>query len=143
MAGRPAKEFDKKQFTDLVSLGCTQEEICWFFRDKDGKPANIDTLSRWCKRTYGLNFHDYRQQMGLTALKIQLRRNQLELSRKSAAMAIFLGKQFLGQRDNPDKEERDARLAVLRAKAEAIGAGADDEDTVVIVDDASSEYEDE
>lgn len=32
--GRPRKEFDKKAFEDLCSLGCSQEEICWFFRDE-------------------------------------------------------------------------------------------------------------
>lgn len=111
-AGRPKKEFDKKSFADLVSLGCTQEEICWFFRDNEGKPANVDTLSRWCKRTFGLNFQEYRNKVGLMYLKIQLRRNQLDLSKKSAAMAIFLGKNYLGQSDNPeqniDVEDSDA-----------------------------------
>ena len=106
-AGRPAKEFDKRTFSDLVGLGCKQEEICWFFRDRDtGKPANVDTLSRWCKRTYGLNFQEYRQQNGAMALKIQLRRNQLELSKKSAAMAIFLGKNYLGQKDSFDVDKK-------------------------------------
>lgn len=98
-AGRPPKEFDKKTFVDLVGLGCDQKEICWFFRDEKGKPANIDTLSRWCKRTFGLNFQDYYHQNGGMAMRIKLRRNQLKLSERSAAMAIFLGKQYLGQRD--------------------------------------------
>lgn len=34
--------------------------------------------------------------------KIALRRNQLRLSEKSAAMAIWLGKQWLGQVESPD-----------------------------------------
>ena len=142
-AGRPPKQFDTAQFADLVGLGCTQEEICWFFRDREtGKPANPDTLSRWCKREYGLNFQEYSAKMGTMALKIQLRRNQLALSRKSAAMAIFLGKQYLGQRDNPDEEERKARLDALRARANI--SGADDAgDAVTIVDDTESDYEDD
>jgi hypothetical protein len=99
-AGRPRKEFDKKAFADLIGFGCSQEEICWFFRDKDtGIPANPDTLSRWCKRTYGMNFQEFKKQNELMPLKIQLRKNQLELSKKSAAMAIFLGKNYLGQSD--------------------------------------------
>lgn len=98
--GRPTKEFDKKAFADLIGFGCSQEEICWFFRDKDtGIPANADTLSRWCKRTYGMNFQEFKKQNELMPLKIQLRKNQLELSKKSAAMAIFLGKNYLGQSD--------------------------------------------
>lgn len=100
--GRPTTEFDKRLFSDLIGLGCSQAEICWVFRDKNtGKPANVDTLSRWCKRTYGMSFQEYKRQNELMALKIQLRRNQLELSKKSAAMAIWLGKQYLDQKDNP------------------------------------------
>lgn len=98
--GRPVKEFDKKSFVDLVGLGCTQEEICWFFRDDTGKTANIDTLSRWCKRTFGMNFQEYFKKNGAMALKIKLRQNQLKLSENNAAMAIFLGKNWLGQRDS-------------------------------------------
>lgn len=97
--GRPKKEFDKKIFQDLVGLGCTQEEICWFFRDGTGKSANIDTLTRWCKREFGMTFQEYFRQNGRMALKIQLRRNQMNLSKSSAAMAIFLGKNLLGQTD--------------------------------------------
>lgn len=114
--GRPKKEFDKKAFADLIGFGCSQEEICWFFRDKDtGIPANVDTLSRWCKRTYGMNFQEFKKQNELMPLKIQLRRNQLELSKKSAAMAIFLGKNYLDQKDNPtdtDEEKQDNKLEI-------------------------------
>ena len=35
-------------------------------------------------------------------LKIKLRRNQFKLSEKSASMAIWLGKQYLNQRDNTE-----------------------------------------
>ena len=118
-AGRPSKEFDKKAFSDLVGLGCTQEEVCWFFRDETGKVANIDTLSRWCKRTFGQNFQEYFRENGGMALKIKLRRNQYELSKKSAAMAIWLGKQYLGQRENieyEDKEALDRLDAILEMK---------------------------
>lgn len=109
---RPAKEFDKQAFIDLLGFGCTQEEICWFFRDANGVPVHPDTLSRWCKRTYGMGFKEYRDKVGLMELKIKLRQNQLELSKKSAAMAIFLGKNYLGQSDNPqeniDTEDSDS-----------------------------------
>lgn len=97
--GRPKKEFDKKTFIDLIAIGCEGDEICFMFRDPSGKPANIDTLSRWCKREFGMTFQDYKKQNGGMALKIKLRQNQLKLSEKSAAMAIWLGKQYLGQKD--------------------------------------------
>lgn len=98
-AGRPRKEFDKKEFMNLVGMGCTQEEICWWFRDDTGKPANVDTLSRWCKRTFGENYQEYYKKNGGMALKISLRKSQLKLAEKSAAMAIFLGKNYLNQTD--------------------------------------------
>lgn len=107
-AGRPTKEFNKKVFMDLVGLGCTQEEICWFFRDDTGKVANKDTLSRWCERTFGLNFQEYNKQNGYMMLKIKLRKYQLDLAKKSAAMGIWLGKQYLGQTDNVEHEDKEA-----------------------------------
>ena len=87
-----------------MGLGCDAKEICWWFRDETGKPANLDTLTRWCKRVFGVGFHEYMTQNGAMMLKIKLRRNQLKLSEHSAAMAIFLGKQYLGQRDNWTEE---------------------------------------
>ena len=99
-AGRPRKEFNAKAFADLVSIGCEEDEICWFFRGEDGKPANRDTLSRWCKRTFGLNFQEYKKQNGLMRIKIEVRKNQLELSKTNSAMAIWLGKQYLGQKES-------------------------------------------
>jgi hypothetical protein len=81
MAGRPRAEFDKKQFADLIGLGCGDQEICWWFRDADGKPANIDTLSRWCKREFGMNFQEFRKKNGGIARNIQIRKNQLDLSK--------------------------------------------------------------
>ena len=101
--GRPRIDIDRKTFVDLVGLGCAQDEICWFFRDESGKPISEDTLTRWCKREFGCNFAEYRNQNGLMAMKIKLRRNQLKLSEKNAAMAIWLGKQILSQVENPNE----------------------------------------
>ena len=106
--GRPPAEFDKKEFMNLVGLGCTQEEISWWFRDETGKPANIDTLSRWCLRTFGENFQEYYKKNGGMAMKISLRKNQLKLSEKNAGMAIFLGKNYLGQKDFFESDNKDA-----------------------------------
>ena len=119
--GRPLKVFNKKAFEDLVGLGCTQEEICWYFRDDDGKPANIDTLTRWCKREYGMTFQEYFRQSGHMGAKISLRRNQLKLAEKSAAMAIFLGKNLLGQTDNIETKvefESDGFIEALKGQAQ-------------------------
>lgn len=105
--GRKLKEFDKKTFVDLIGLGCDVDEIRWFFRDETGKPANIDTLSRWCVREFGVNFQEYKRQNGGMALRIKLRQNQLRLSEKSAAMCIFLGKNYLGQSDSTPVDNKE------------------------------------
>jgi hypothetical protein len=123
MAGRPTKEFDRKTFVDLVGLNCDQQEICWFFRDENGKPANVDTLSRWCVRTFGMNFQEYfRQNRGL-AMKIKLRQAQMKLAEKSAAMAIFLGKNMLGQTDKVENEGNEAIMQKLDNVLSHIGEG--------------------
>ena len=122
--GRPKIEFDKEQFQKLVGLGCTGKEIAWWFSNAQGKPANIDTISRWCKRTYGMDFTAYKKENGGIFRNIQLRQNQLELSRHSAAMAIFLGKNYLGQTDvtevvdNTPIEKLDSILKGIKNNAE-------------------------
>lgn len=93
--GRPKAQIDKAAFEALCKLQCTEEEICDFFGITD------KTLVAWCKENYGLTFSEvFRQKRG--AGKISLRRMQLELAKKNATMAIWLGKQWLGQRDNVD-----------------------------------------
>lgn len=99
--GRPRKELDKKAFIDLVGMGCDSEEIAWWFRDETGKPASLNLITEWCKREFGMTFREYSKQNKGVAARIKLRDNQLKLSEKSAAMAIWLGKQMLGQREDP------------------------------------------
>lgn len=89
---RPRKEIDQKNFENLCGLQCTKEEICAFFDVTD------KTLDGWCSRTYGKSFSDvFREKRGIG--KISLRRSQFELAKKNATMAIWLGKQYLEQRD--------------------------------------------
>lgn len=90
--GRPKKEIDQEQFERLCGLQCTLEEVCDFFQVTD------KTLNRWCRDIYGETFSDVfakKRSFG----KIALRRAQFRLAEKNAAMAIWLGKQFLGQRE--------------------------------------------
>lgn len=103
---RPRKEIDQTQFENLCAIQCTEEEICGWFAVSD------DTLNRWCKRTYGKSFADtFKQKRGKG--RISLRRSQWQLAEKSATMAIWLGKQFLGQRDNVDVTVSDAKGVAL------------------------------
>lgn len=120
---RPRKKIDQKQFENLCGLQCTLEEICGFF------DVCTDTLETWCKRTYKANFSEvFSKKRGLG--KISLRRNQWRLAEKNATMAIWLGKQYLGQRDqieatvSVDKREDDALSASLRELAQSVESDA-------------------
>lgn len=95
--GRPKKEIKQEQFEAMCQIQATHEEIQLVLGVSD------KTLNAWCKRTYGRTFSDvFREKREVG--KISLRRKQWKLADKSAAMAIFLGKQYLGQRDEKSLE---------------------------------------
>ena len=95
--GRPMKEIDQKNFEKLCALQCTILEVCCFF------DVDESTLERWCKKTYGTTFSKVFEVKRGTG-KISLRRSQWRLAEKNTAMAIFLGKNYLGQKDTADVE---------------------------------------
>ena len=101
ITGRPPKEFSTEEFEKLLSIQCTQEEVCYFFNTTD------KTLSNWCQRTYGMNFSECHKKYGARG-KISLRRYQFKLAQKNPTMAIFLGKQYLGQTDKIEQSVFDA-----------------------------------
>lgn len=83
---------DKKVFENLCGLQCSMLEICDAF-DVDDK-----TLTSWCKATYDMPFSEiFKLKRGKG--QISLRRMQWKLAEKNASMAIFLGKQYLEQKD--------------------------------------------
>lgn len=115
---RPQIEINQKQFENLCAMMCTLDEIAGFF------DCSSDTIERWCKRTYAEGFADVYKKKSARG-KMSLRRNQFELSKRSAAMAIFLGKQYLGQKDNDGGENNEAI-----EKLDAILEGFDKRDGV-------------
>lgn len=89
---RPQTEISKEQFESLCNLQCTLDEIAGFFK------CSQDTIERWCKRTYEQSFADTYKTYSQNS-KISLRRLQFKLAEKHPNMAIWLGKQYLGQTD--------------------------------------------
>ena len=106
--GRPKKEIDKKIFEKLCGLQCTHEEIAGVF------DCSADTIERWCKREYGETFAETYKKHSAKG-KTSLRRIQFKLAEKSAAMAIFLGKNYLGQKDNIIETDEQTLQAVGEA----------------------------
>ena len=99
-AGRPRIEIKKEEFEKLCGLQCTLEEIASFFNCSD------DTIERWCVRNYNCNFADvYKKHAGKG--KIALRRYQFNLAKTNPTMAIWLGRQMLGQRDRFETTDKE------------------------------------
>lgn len=109
-AGRPKKQIDKDQFEKLCGLQCTLEEFCCYFS------CNTDTLEKWCKKIYKMNFSEiFRIKRGNG--KISLRRKQFELAMSgNPTMLIWLGRNMLGQTDKIDvalEDKSNGKLADL------------------------------
>jgi len=112
-AGRPEKEIKKIDFEKLCALQCTQQEICDFFE------CDHKTLTKWCKRTYKKEYSQVYAEKKVGG-KISLRRLQFRLAEKSAAMAIFLGKNILGQSDFPENDNTDEVAAKANAQIQSL-----------------------
>lgn len=92
---RPRIEIGRKEFESLCSLQCTLSEIAGFFK------CSEDTIERWCIREMKMSFADAFKMYSVSG-KMSLRRIQFKLAEKNAGMAIFLGKQYLGQSDKTE-----------------------------------------
>ena len=80
----------KNLIEKLSALMCTDEEIAGIL------DVSVDTLTNKNNKEA---FSEYKKK-GQSRGKLSLRRNQFKLAEKSAPMAIFLGKNYLGQKDN-------------------------------------------
>lgn len=85
-AGRPKKEIDYATVEKLANIQCTQTEIASFLG------VSARTLQR---DEEFLKIYQKGQENG----KMSLRRIQYKLAEKNTTMAIWLGKQYLGQKD--------------------------------------------
>lgn len=85
----------KSEFEELCKIQCTETEIAGVFG------VCRDTLIDWCKDTYGKSFstvYEEKREGG----KASLRRSQWKIAESNPTMAIFLGKQYLGQTDKQE-----------------------------------------
>ena len=110
--GRPKAPIDKEQFEKLCSINCTEEEIAGWFK------CSVDTIRRFCKNEYKEPFCEVYKRLSANG-KISLRRTQFKIAEAgNATMAIWLGKQLLGQRDKQDvtiDNEQDYVINILPA----------------------------
>ena len=77
------ERIDKRQFETLCGMQCTEEEICSVFE------VSKDTLLRWCKNTYEMDFADVFKEKRAYGTA-SLRRTQWRMAEDNVAMAIWL-----------------------------------------------------
>lgn len=115
--GRRRVDIDLAEFEKLAGLQCTQEEIAeWFgvsvatIESRLKEPAYRDAWTR-----------------GKAKGKVALRRAQFNnaVKRNNASLQIWLGKQWLGQRDGDLSDDSEAKAAIIdlaaRLRADAKG----------------------
>lgn len=89
---RPRKYWSVEEFEKLCGLQCTKEEIAAWFDFSE------DTLENRLREEYNECFSVvFAKKRGIG--RTSLRRKQWKIADNNAAMAIFLGKNYLGQRD--------------------------------------------
>ena len=105
MAGRPKLEFDYEELRKLGELQCTYAEIAAFFG------CHVDTIRDRTKTDEEFSNALLR---GYEQGKMSLRRYQWRSAQKgNVKMLIWLGKQYLGQRDIPKEDEDNGALDKL------------------------------
>ncbi len=102
--GRPLKQIDANQVYKLAAMFCTDDEIAGFFG---------------CAETTIKKRFRNELDAGRSAGKMSIKRKQytLAVENGNVAMLIWLGKQYLGQRDKMDTSVRDetpGRYAYLK-----------------------------
>lgn len=94
--GPAKKEIDWRVFEEACSIFCTQEEMEGLLR------VSKDTLLRRVREEYGEDYAAVYKRFSADGRQ-SLRRYQFKLAKKNAAMAIWMGKNYLDQKDTPNE----------------------------------------
>lgn len=97
----PPKEIVLEEVLYWMDLGATAEEIAGACR------VGVTTLDVRLREMTGMGFRELKERTCGT-MKLELRRNQFNLSKTNSALAIWLGKVWLGQKDNEALDQANA-----------------------------------
>ena len=103
----PPKEIVFDQVVYWINLQATQEEVAGSFR------VSVETLNSRLEEHFGMNFSELRKRVDGEA-KLSLRRYQFKQAEKNTTMAIWLGKIWLGQKEDLANELKDWMLNEMR-----------------------------
>ncbi len=94
--GRPRIEIDWVDFDKLCGMQATLDEIAAWFN------CSEDTIERRVSEEKGMRFAEYKAQKAARG-RISLRRAQMQKALDgNVVMQIWLGKQYLGQKDKQE-----------------------------------------
>lgn len=95
---RPRKEFNWDELDKLCALHCSKTEVAWFFG------IHPDTLDARIREKTGESFSVYFRKASSDG-KISARRQLYKMMMNgNTSVAIFIAKNWLGMRDNPEME---------------------------------------
>jgi hypothetical protein len=104
--GRPRIEIDLELVKKLCSIQCTAEEIASLL------DVSEDTLDLRLKDAGYANFTEFHIKNRMVG-KISLRRSQWKSSTNgNVTMQIWLGKQYLGQKEQPEQDPTDNSIDI-------------------------------
>lgn len=96
----PRLNIDPKQVEELAAIGCTYAEIATI----------VGCSDRWLKEKFKPQFHS-----GQDRLRMSLRRWQYEKAKDgNVTMLIWLGKQYLGQKDRMEETHKAEVIEIER-----------------------------
>lgn len=100
-----AKIITQEELEDLLVCMCEKQEVCDYFncQEKD--------LDKFCKQTYNKTFAQLSKEKKALG-KANLRKLQFEHAKSSVNMAVWLGKQYLGQEEK-QKIQKDMTFNII------------------------------
>ena len=93
----PEKKPDWKLIAELCKIQCTRQEIYATVNITD------KTIDKHCKIDHGMSFSEFYEQ-NREGGRSSLRRSQWKMAQNTPSLSIWLGKQYLGQRDQQQHE---------------------------------------
>lgn len=124
--GRPQIEIDEESFIKLCGIQCTLYEIAAWFH------CSEDTVTRWCLRNFEETFAVIYKRYSANG-KSSLRRHLWRSAENgNTAIQIWLSKQYLGMKDQPELEQ------INPYKKEYVVLWEDDQPTSIPQDEAQN-----
>lgn len=112
--GRPRKELNPDSFEVLCRIHCTEQEIADVFQ------MSTDTLETRIAEIYEQSFSEVYDRFKSEG-KMSLRRIQWKMAESNVSMAIWLGKQLLGQRDEAMIDQsQHTHIVLVRSDGEKV-----------------------